>query len=112
MRWTEAGAGQFPDTFGRETVDGEMVTTEDIQAAAGVGAGLSPEDLIGFGWWEDAVLRWTASGAGQYPDTFGRETVENEAVTDADIQAASGVGAGLTPEALVGYQFHSQYLSY
>ena len=82
-----------------------MVTTEDIQAAAGVGSGLSPEDLIGYGWWEDAVLRWTQNGAGQYPDTFGRLTVEHEAVTDADIQAAAGVGAGLTPEALVGYNW-------
>jgi len=103
MRWTAAGAGQYPDTFGRTTAAGELVTDADITAAAGVGAGLSPAQLIGYGWWEDAVLVWAAAGAGQYPDTFGRTTASGELVTAADITAAADVGAGLSQAQLVGF---------
>lgn len=103
LRWTAGGAGQYPDTFGRVTTEGEAVTDADITAAAGVGAGLTPEALVGYAWWEVVTLRWTAAGAGQYPDTFGRVTVDGELVTLADIQAAGTVGAGLTWTELVGY---------
>lgn len=103
MRWTGTGAGQYPDTFGRNTTEGERVTDADIQAALGVGAGLTADALIGYGWWEDASLVWLAPGAGKYPDTFGRNTTANEFVTDADVQAALGVGSGLTTDALIEY---------
>jgi len=103
MRWTATGAGKYPDTFGRTTIMGELVSAADISAAAGVGAGLSPSSLTGYGWWEDAVLVWTTTGAGKYPDTFGRTTVMGELVSAADISAAAGVGAGLSPSSLTGY---------
>ena len=65
--WTADGAGKYPDTFGRTTVEGELVSAADIQAAAGVGAGLTPSMLVGYGWWQVKVMRWTAGGAGPYP---------------------------------------------
>jgi len=49
---------------------------------------LSPEALIGYQWWEVVTLRWTVNGAGQYPDVYGRTTVEDELVNLEDIQAS------------------------
>jgi hypothetical protein len=52
LRWAPAGAGQYPDTFGRTTVEDEIVTLADITAAAGIGSGnLTPSTLVGYGWW-------------------------------------------------------------
>lgn len=103
MQWTATGAGKYPDTFGRNTTEGERVTDADIQAALGVGAGLTAEALIKYGWWKEASLIWLAAGAGKYPQTFGRNTTTNEFVTDSDVQAALGVGAGLSVDALIQY---------
>ena len=66
MRWAAGGAGRYPDTFGRTTVAGELVSTDDLVAAANVGAGLTPDQLIAYGWWEPAQLVWGAGGAGMY----------------------------------------------